>query len=306
MTGFGSASRTWESPDGPATAQVEVRSVNSRFLEIKVRQPFGPKVEQALRGQLQKRIVRGRVDVAISIRRGTAVEQDADALSAAGVPAAHVRQAIAAVAETARIADEASLATHSSTPAEILRFAHAVARAGAGEGTPDAPPFLQEIVREAVDELCQFREREGVKLGEAIATLADELRDRVAAMAALLPAEEKRIAARLTQKVTELCERAGTDVASPDRIAQEVALLVAKGDVAEELARIESHLQQLRETLQRPPQKGQGKALDFVTQELLREVTTIGSKITSHDGSRIVIEAKGIIERIREQVQNVQ
>ena len=82
--------------------------------------------------------------------------------------------------------------------------------------------------------------------------------------------------------------------------------MVARGDVAEELARIASHLTQLREVVGSAAAPGQGKTLEFLAQELLREITTIGSKITSHDGSRIVIEAKGTIERIREQVHNVE
>ena len=91
-----------------------------------------------------------------------------------------------------------------------------------------------------------------------------------------------------------------------ERLAQEIALLVVRGDVSEELARIASHLEQARAVLAQPAQVGQGKTLDFLSQELNREVTTIGSKITSHAGSAVVIAAKGTIERIREQVQNVE
>jgi uncharacterized protein (TIGR00255 family) len=91
-----------------------------------------------------------------------------------------------------------------------------------------------------------------------------------------------------------------------DRLAQELALLVVRGDVSEELARISSHLEQARSVLAAAPEVGQGKTLDFLSQELLREVTTIGSKITAHAGSAVVINAKRTIERIREQVQNVE
>jgi len=110
----------------------------------------------------------------------------------------------------------------------------------------------------------------------------------------------------VTDRLQELTKRLGADTVDRDRVAQEIAIVVARGDVAEELARIASHLTQLRETLARPAAPGQGKTLEFVGQELLREITTIGSKITSHEGSRIVIEAKGSIERIREQVHNVE
>src|SRR5690606_39637737 len=103
-----------------------------------------------------------------------------------------------------------------------------------------------------------------------------------------------------------LLARADAGAIDRERIAQELALLVVRGDVSEELARITSHLGQARGLLGAPAEVGQGKTLDFLSQELLREVTTIGSKITSHAGSAVIIEAKGTIERIREQVQNVE
>jgi len=97
-------------------------------------------------------------------------------------------------------------------------------------------------------------------------------------------------------------------VPMPDevRIAQEVALLATKSDVSEELARIGSHLARFDETLAAPAAPGQGRTLEFVGQELVREVTTIGSKIGNHVAAALVIDAKGTLERIREQVQNVE
>jgi uncharacterized protein (TIGR00255 family) len=187
---------------------------------------------------------------------------------------------------------------------ELLRFLAAQARAGAE--VVEAPPFLSELVTEAVDQLVAFRRKEGEALTAAIAELVDALAEHVEGLTAELPGEQQRLLERMTERVQQLCERAGTEPPGEDRLAQEIAIVVARGDIEEELARIASHLEQMRATIDAPPHKGQGKTLDFVTQELLREVTTIGSKITSHVGSRIVIEAKATIERIREQVSNVE
>jgi uncharacterized protein (TIGR00255 family) len=107
-------------------------------------------------------------------------------------------------------------------------------------------------------------------------------------------------------RVRELCDAASVPAPDEGRIAQEVALLAAKSDVSEELARIASHLARFDETLAAPAAPGQGRTLEFVAQELVREVTTIGSKIGSHVAAALVIDAKGTLERIREQVQNVE
>ena len=118
--------------------------------------------------------------------------------------------------------------------------------------------------------------------------------------------EQEALQDRLAEKIAALCVRAGVSPPSPERVAQEVAVLVQRGDIEEELARLASHLVQFRGVLTAPAQVGQGKTLDFLSQELFREITTIGSKITSHAGSAAVIAAKATIERMREQVQNVE
>ncbi|MCH9683791.1 MAG: DUF1732 domain-containing protein, partial [Deltaproteobacteria bacterium] len=174
------------------------------------------------------------------------------------------------------------------------------------EAPPTPPDFFPEVVNEAIDSLCNFREREGESLATAIEQLASELATHVEGLVACLPPEKERLAARVTARLEQLTARLGADAVDRDRVAQEIAIVVARGDVAEELARIESHLSQLGEVIAASAAAGQGKTLEFVAQELLREITTIGGKITSHDGSRIVIGAKGVIERVREQVHNVE
>jgi uncharacterized protein (TIGR00255 family) len=306
MTGFGAASRPFVGPDGPSLCQIEIRSVNARFLELKIRQPFGPRAEQELRTRVEARLGRGRVELSlISRREESPAASDADVLAGLGLDAARVRTALEATAAAARLAAENSLELVPFSALELLRFIGSSSRSS-GPDAPEPPPFLHALIDEALDQLVAFRVAEGNALAAALGELVDTLEACAAALRADLPAERERLQDRLTERVRQLCERAGVDNASPDRLAQEIAILVARGDIEEELARIDSHFAQLRNTIAAAAHKGQGKTLDFVTQELLREFTTIGSKITSHSSSRIVIDAKAIIERIREQVQNVE
>lgn len=304
MTGFGAASRPWDAPEGPARLDVEVRSVNARFLEVKLRQPFGNRTERVLRQRIEARLGRGRVELAVFVRRAAAGEEDAGALESLGVEPARVREALAAVAQVEKLGAASGIAVAVPSAVDVLRFLQHTARASSEP--LEAPEFLPELVDEALEELVSFRRTEGQSLQAALSDLADELEASVGSLAAELPNERVRLTEKLSDRVAELCERLGSSAPEPERIVQEVALLVAKADIEEELARIGSHLGQVRAVLAAEASKGQGKTLDFLSQELLREVTTIGSKITSHTGSRVVIEAKGTIERIREQVQNVE
>lgn len=282
---------------------VEVRSVNARFLELKIRHPFGGAAEQQIRSQVTERIGRGRVDLTVSLRRNTRDEQD-DALAHWGIELESVRGLLSTLAQIDVISAREQLEVSSPNTLEILRFL--LSSSGAhSDASPTPPPFLGELVDEAIGQLLEFRTREGEALERALRDLAHTLAQEVEQIQATLPGERERLLVRLEERMASLGMGLAGSV-DPDRLRQEVAILVAKGDIEEELARVASHLDQLLQTLAAPAAKGQGKTLDFLSQELHREVTTIGSKVTSHDGSRLVIAARGTVERIREQVQNVE
>ena len=301
MTGFGSAQRPWpEAPAGPSTVSVEIRSVNARFLEVKVRQPFGVATEHALRKQVEAGLGRGRVDVWVHVR--AASEDGGDPLAAMGIEAARLDATLRAAEEVARRAAAAGLEVSPSSAAELLRFS--TSASAASDAPLSAPEFLSTVLDEALGELLSMRGREGAALAGVLGRLADELEEQMGRLREVVASQADQIRERLQQRVDEVCRRAQTEALAPERLAQEVALLVARADVAEEQARVESHLVQFREVLAAEPEAGQGKTLDFLSQELLREITTIGGKI--HDGSAIVIELKGTVGRIREQVQNVE
>lgn len=309
MTGFGAAGRPFASPHGPVGIEVEARSVNGRHLDVRIRQPFGPRVEHELRARIEGKVGRGRVELAVSLRAvhgGSESGTDWDALDPS-ITAARIDVTLRAAADIVARARRASLELSPPNALEVLRFLHSLQRAQAvADPLVAPPPFLAELVDEAFAELTAFRRREGDALAAELTRLAAMLREQTAAIAVHAEAEPARWAERVRVRVRELCDAAGVGAPDEVRVAQEVALLAAKSDVSEELARIASHLARFDETLAAAAASGQGRTLEFVGQELVREVTTIGSKIGSHVAAAIVIDAKGTLERIREQVLNVE
>lgn len=304
MTGFGVAERTWD-PQRQRVA-LELRSVNARFLELKIRQPFGVAVEHRLRKRLEAALGRGRVE--LSIRVEAALDDGGlGALASIGVARDQLEGVMVAIREVSAAAAEAGVNLRDPTGLELLRFVQSSSGgSGRTRSTLEVPAFLDELVEEGVTSLVSMRAREGEALARVLGELYDELEAQVASITASLDGEGKRLLGVLEQRAQALLERTGQGGVERDRLEQELAILLLRGDVSEEVARIASHLSQARSVLAADAAAGQGKTLDFLCQELLREVTTIGSKISSHTGSATVIEAKRTIERIREQVQNVE
>ncbi|MGB1015303.1 MAG: endoribonuclease YicC domain-containing protein, partial [Nannocystaceae bacterium] len=189
--------------------------------------------------------------------------------------------ALDAVALANQIAGEKKVELASFNALELLRFAGSKNSASGPEAAPDE---LVPSVVAVVEELVAMRRAEGEALGSVLATLAQELEQEVAAIEAELPSEDARLLGRAREHLATLFgEREASDPESEarfqERLVSEVALLIHKGDIAEELARIASHLGQWHEVLAAPAKVGQGKTLDFLCQELFREVNTIGSKV---------------------------
>lgn len=294
MTGFGAATRTVGQGEGRQVLGVEVRSVNQRFFEIKIRQPFGAAEEHAIRKAVEARLGRGRVDVLVHLQAVGGGQ---------GIEAGRVAEVLAQLREVERQAAAAGTTLAAPTSLDVLR--HLGSRVSAD--TPVvAPGELLGSLADSLGALCVMREQEGVALTSALAGLADELEAHARTLRGGLEGESERLQDRISERIAALCARAGVSPPAPERLAQEVAAVVQRGDIEEELARLASHLEQWRGVLAAPASAGQGKTLDFLSQELFREITTIGSKITSHAGSAVVIAAKGAIERMREQVQNVE
>jgi uncharacterized protein (TIGR00255 family) len=287
MTGFGAADGTI----GDARASVEIRTVNHRFLSPNLKLPAAlSRWEGEIREILRQKIARGHVTLTARIDRGGATGPVIDEVRLA--------QYVATLRELQKkhgLGGEVDLATVLRLP-DVVGAPSEEMDAGAGEA-------LAAIVNTAVDNLISMRRAEG-------AQLAAFLVERVAAVEARLARIEKRAPIRLKEQhgrikrtVAELIGAAGAD---PQRVAQEIAILADKLDVAEELDRFRSHLAAFRETAQSRTAEPVGKRLGFILQEMLREANTVGSKASDAQIQEDVIATKEELERIREQVENLE
>lgn len=290
MTGFGRAEAT-----GDAVAvTVEARSVNHRHLDIALRLPRAlGTFEMDARRTIQARLERGRIDVAVQL--GAAPGQSIQQIR---VDAALAAQYIAAARELSRavgLPGDVTLAWVLDRPA-VVRMQDTEAPAG-----EIAWPILAEVLGRALDELVACRAAEGDALGVELRALHTALRTQVDVIATRTPAALARYQARLRERIAGLL---GDIVPDQGRLLTEVALWADKTDVREEMTRLRAHLEQF--TLLLDKGGPVGRALDFLIQELNREVNTIASKADDLELSQAALAAKGIIEKMREQVQNLE
>jgi uncharacterized protein (TIGR00255 family) len=288
MTGYGRA----EARGARVLVVAEARSVNHRFLETSVKLPRGlTGSEVELRRLVQGRVARGRVDVTVTLRRtGTALPS---VRTDVGLGLAYARGA-------RELGEAAGLATEISV-ADLLRLPGVVTVEEGEEEDGETAILLKTAATEALAELCRMRQTEGAALARDLASHLDALGAWVRDVERLLPAALARIQARHRERIQAIL---GETPADPARLAQEVATWAARSDVAEELARLGSHLAQFRALLAEGG--ALGRQLDFLSQELHREVNTIASKADDAELVARVLEARTLVERIREQVQNVE
>jgi uncharacterized protein (TIGR00255 family) len=288
MTGYGRA----EVRGARLAITVEVRSLNHRFLEVAVKLPrgFSPH-EGELRQLVQGRVARGRVDVTVAARRiaGSASVVRTDV----ALGAEYVRGA-RALAEAAGLAPDLPLA-------DLLRLPGVVSVEESEPDDGEGGVLVKEATGQAVEELVRMRQAEGAALAADLGTHLGGLEAWATGLDRLLPVALARIQERLLARIHALLEESPME---PARVVQEAAMLAARSDVAEEVARLSSHCGQFRTLL--AAGGAVGRQLDFLAQEMHREVNTIASK--ADDGEMVgrVLEARTIVERIREQTQNVE
>ena len=291
MTGFGRAEAVGDS----VTVTAEARSVNHRHLDIALRLPRAlAAFEMDARRLIQSRLERGRVDVAVQLAPapGQSSQQSA-------VDAALAAQYVAEARELGRavgLGDEVTLAWVLERPG-VMRLVQEA------ETPTDsvAWPVLADVLGRTLDELVASRATEGEALGGEFHALHAALGAQVAAVAARTPAALARYQERLRERIAALL---GEAVVDEGRLMTEVAMWAEKTDVREELTRLSAHLDQLSALLDKGGPVG--RALDFLIQELNREVNTIGSKADDLELSQAALAAKGIIEKMREQAQNLE
>jgi len=280
MTGFG---RGTAERDG-TRATVDIRSVNHRYFDLKLRgAPLPPAVEDALGKKLRDAIERGAVAVSVHVTRAASTTSrfDHDAARAA-------HHALA------------DLASRLGLPGPDLALVLAqpgVVRAGDADDEPaDATLAAAEA---ALVQLVAMRGKEGAVLATDIGARLDEL----AATRAAIATHAGTVSAQLQRRLHDRVAKLAVDV-DPARLAQEVALLAERADISEELVRLASHLDQARALVAAPG--GVGRRLDFLVQELGRELNTIGSKSALAEVTALVVDGKAALEKLREQVQNVE
>jgi uncharacterized protein (TIGR00255 family) len=293
MTGF--ASLTHE--DERATIGVTVRAVNHRFLDLQLRLPqvFGD-VEPRLRTLLQKRLARGRVEVGISV-------QVRDMSSPTVELNLEVTQALSAAIERARAE---GLVSGTLTPGDLLRLPQAIA---VRERSVEADPALEARIavsieaalEQALADLDAMRVREGAHLSADLDARRHMLVGLIEHLRVAADQGRSAMENRLRERIEELRFELPVDHAM---IAQEIVRAAARSDISEEVTRFRAHLAHWR-TLADADEPC-GRKLDFLLQEMNREINTIASKADGINISELIINAKAELERMREQVQNVE
>ena len=290
MTGYGRSEAIGER----AILSVECRSVNHRHLDISIKLPrvLGA-FEADARRLIQAAVQRGRVDVGVAL---TAAE--GAVLNALTVNLAQARE----YTEAARQLAEALDLPDGPTLGWVMGQSGVLSREEQAPLSPDeAWPLLEKALSGALAELIERRRAEGMALAKELAGLASVLESHLETVAQRAPAAVERRATRLRERMQAML--AGADV-DPARLASEVAVWADKTDVSEEQARLRAHLAQLATLV--AGDEPVGRTLEFLLQEIHREVNTIGSKADDLEISQAVIAAKSALEKMREQVANVE
>ena len=292
MTGFGRASGAL-SPR--YFAAVTAKTVNHRFLEASVRLPeYMWELEPMLRAIASETFSRGKLDLAIRIQRTQEPEYNVRI---------NEQIANAVVPRLKAIADELGLG-HTFSGSDLLRVPDLLqVEPMDSEIRDDEREALASLTREALAQVPAMREREGVTLRDDITVRVATIRTLQSQLASHRDEVRGELLASYQQRVQEIATSSGVEVPQ-ERIAQEVVMMVEKGDIAEELTRLTHHVDQMEKAI--AGNEPSGKKLDFLSQEMVREINTMGSKSRTASIRTLVVELKTEVERIREQVQNVE
>jgi len=268
---------------------VEVRSVNHRAFDLKLRCPeVEPALEAELSRMVRAAVERGTVTLSIREERPAAIGLDVDRIHATALALENVRR-------------QAGISTPVDLSAVAAFLSLEGGASGAGLRHEESWPALRTAVGKALAELVASRDAEGAALREDVLARARHVAKTVAAIEEAARTVPQRFARRLKERLSALYEAPGFDAG---RVAQEMALLAERLDVSEELVRLRTHLNHLTGLVDEAGPVG--RKLDFVLQEIAREINTIGSKAQDAEIGGHVIECKAELEKIREQAQNIE
>jgi uncharacterized protein (TIGR00255 family) len=301
MTGYASAQLSPGTPlaghDGGKAATharlgIEIRSVNSRFLDLSFR--LGEELrahEPALRELITARIKRGKVEVRANVEGASA--------EVAREPSMGTLQRLAAVQDTVKTWMPTAAAL---SVAEILRLASAE-----GDSSVDWGEHLQGLATQVLGELLAAREREGARLATMLLGHLEQLRTLAEQAKPMIPQLVEQQRQRFLERWKEamaLGEGSATPEAAQDRALTEATAFAIRIDVAEELTRLAAHVDEIERLIRKGGEIG--KRLDFLIQELHREANTLGSKSAALELTKVSVDMKVLIEQMREQVQNLE
>ena len=295
MTGFASLTQD----DEAATITVTVRSVNHRFLDLQLRLPSSLNaLESRLRARVQQRVARGRVEVSVSVQQRRAPMLEVELNEA-------FLHALNAALDRAR---EQGFVQGPMTPGDLLRFPQALAikdrsdeSAAVEEQSAALSDRVEEAVGAALESLDAMRIREGGFLRAELDSRRQLLGDLFNRVAEVAEEGLETLRMRLLERVKEL---RADGLADETTVAQEIARYVGRSDITEEVVRFRGHLEHWRALTESA--EPCGRKLDFLLQEMNREVNTTGSKAEGPAVSELIVTLKAELEKMREQVQNVE
>ncbi|MAG17066.1 MAG: YicC family protein [Phycisphaerae bacterium] len=295
MTGFGRASAQ---VDGTHYT-VEVRSLNNRYFKAAIRLPEElAALDAELESNLRKRFARGSVTLSAAIGQP-------------GAEAAHHVNDEALMTYLAHLENIHAKVVHNDRSTNI-DMTQLLALPGVLQPAQDqaslvdrARPHILKLTEQACDEVIAMRATEGKTVVHDVRSYCDQIEVDRAKVIVRAPSVIEDYQDRLRARIDQLAGRAELKLDEPDLI-REIALFAERADISEELSRIAGHLEQIREIVSNNDDQPAGRTLDFLTQELLREANTIASKSNDSQISQSIVRMKGAIDRVKEQVQNVE
>lgn len=292
MTGFGDASRD---VDG-IRYFIEIRSLNNKYFKGVIRLPEEFQVLEAeLESELRRRLTRGTVTL-------TARCSDASAGSTFEVNHKALDHYVSQISRSQAVASgnvAMDIGALLGLPGVLQPPANEEQRVGR------ARTVFRELLSKACEHLVSMRNREGLLLREELIGHGQMIEDRLAKIQLRAPTVVKDYEDRLRSRIDQMLKDAGITLQAADLI-REIAIYAERTDIAEEIARLSGHIRQFHDLLANHDDRAIGRTLDFLSQEMLREANTIASKSPDSDISRMTVEIKGAIDRIKEQVQNVE
>jgi len=290
MTGYGRAKAVIEEK----SIVVEIKSVNHRNMEIIVRLPgMLSALEVEIKKKISERLFRGRVEVSIQTESGFGKE-NAEQLEINLPLIRNYYFLLNQIRQEFDFKDEITLSM-------VTGLKNAISYSEGEVNLEEIWKHLERILSDSIASLTEMREKEGELLYRDFLARLGIIRDYLGDLETRAPQVVMEYKEKLSERISEL-----TDVLEIDesRLSQEIAIMAEKSDITEEIVRFESHISQFREMLE--SDEAIGRKMDFLLQEMLREINTIGSKSSDIEMSRKVIEIKSELAKLREQVQNVE